>query len=259
MIGRSNPRAATGQTASRGPRSFCSAVLHRKTGVGSGLWGLDDAPREGQDIRNHGLTPGYRTTPTTADPLRIHMDCRSFRRNHLAYLDDTLPGVQMAEMRDHMQDCRRCARQDVAVRRSLLLLRNVPTVQVSRDFNDRLQQRLLTESARGPRNAATFRGPSFAFFAGTAASVVTLGSLGVMLLGSPSSAQADYPRLPAVVAYPTVVVDGPSESVSMPAFVASMSTGMPVWPALLLADEGSVRFATAELDATTWSPARPQD
>lgn len=187
------------------------------------------------------------------------MDCRSFRRNHLAYLDDTLPGVQMAEMRDHMQNCTRCARQDAAVRRSLLLLRNVPAIQPSRDFNERLQRRLSLESARTPRHEAAFRGPSLAVFAGTAASVVTLGALGAMLLGAPSSAQANYPRLPAVVAYPSVVVDGPSESLSMPAFVASMSTGMPVWPALLLADEGSVRFATAELEESTWSAVRPHD
>lgn len=187
------------------------------------------------------------------------MDCRLFRRNHLAYLDDTLPGVQMAEMRDHLQKCRQCARQDASVRRSLLLLRNVPPIRPSRDFNERLQRRLSMESSRMPRSEATFRGPSLAVFAGTAASVVTLGALGAMLLGAPSSAQANYPRLPAVVAYPTVVVDGPSETISMPAFVASMSTGMPVWPALLLADEGSVRFATAELDAIAWSAVRPQE
>lgn len=187
------------------------------------------------------------------------MDCRLYRRNHLAFLDDTLPGVQMAEMRDHMQGCRRCARQDAAVRRSLLLLRNVPSIQPSRDFNARLQRRLSLESARMSRSEVAFRGPSLAVFAGTAVSVVTLGALGAMLLGASSSAQANLARLPAVVAYPSVVVDAPSESLAMPAFVASMSTGMPVWPALLLADEGSVRFATAELDESTWSVARPNE
>ncbi|HSA55275.1 MAG TPA: zf-HC2 domain-containing protein [Gemmatimonadaceae bacterium] len=188
------------------------------------------------------------------------MDCRLFSRNHLAYLDDTLPGVQMAEMREHMLECRRCARQDAAVRRSLLLLRNVPTIRPSQGFNERLQQRLSMEAARSRRTDTTFRGPSLAVFAGTAASVVTLGALGAMFFGAPGNAQVSYPpRLPAVVAYPAVVIDGPSESISMPAFVASMSTGMPVWPALLLADEGSVRFATAELDANTWSSVRPHD
>jgi hypothetical protein len=69
----------------------------------------------------------------------------------------------------------------------------------------------------------------------------------------------DLPRLPAVTAYPGADGGGPSESISVPAFVASMSTGMPVWPALLLAEEGSVRFANAELESSSWSSTRPQD
>jgi hypothetical protein len=186
------------------------------------------------------------------------MDCRSFRRNHLPYLDDTLPGVEMAEMLEHIQGCVRCARHDAAVRRSLLLLRNIPAIQPSSDFTERLQRRLSHEAARAHRTDIAFRGPSLAVFAGAAASVVTLGATVLMLFGAEPAQSMDLPRLPAVVAYPGAEPDAPSESISMPAFVASMSTGMPVWPALLLADEGSVRFANAELESASWSAARPQ-
>jgi hypothetical protein len=34
---------------------------------------------------------------------------------------------------------------------------------------------------------------------------------------------------------------------SAPAFMASMSTGMPMWPALMLAEEGPLRFAASEV------------
>lgn len=186
------------------------------------------------------------------------MDCRTFRRNHLAFLDDTLPGVDMAEMQQHLQACTRCAHQDANVRRALLLLRNLPPVAPSTDFSARLRERLTAEATR-PRHEPRFRGPSVRTFAGTAASVVSLGVLFALIMSAEASEGTAYPRLPAVVAYPTTTVAVPSESVSTPAFVASMSTGMPMWPALLLADEGSLRFATAELEPAAWHQERGRE
>lgn len=180
------------------------------------------------------------------------MDCRTFRRNHLAFLDDTLPGVVMAEMQQHLEQCKRCAHQDTNVRRALLLLRNLPPVAPSSDFNDRLRARLTAEVSRG-RPEAAIRGPTVGTFARTAVSVVALGALFALILSAEASEHAPYPVLPAVVASPTMTIDIPGESIATPAFVTSVSTGMPVWPALLLADEGSLRFATAELEATSWT------
>lgn len=188
------------------------------------------------------------------------MDCRTFRRNHQAFLDDTLPGVDMAEMQQHLEHCARCAHQDANVRRALLLLRNLAPIAPSTGFADRLRARLSHEARRGPHRESAARGPrgprgpSVGAFARTAASVVTLGALFALILSAEASEHTPDPRLPAVVASPAITIDIPSESIATPAFVTSMSTGMPVWPALLLADEGSLRFATTELEAASWTP-----
>jgi hypothetical protein len=52
-------------------------------------------------------------------------------------------------------------------------------------------------------------------------------------------------RLPAVFASAPVSDFGSADE-SMPAYMASMSTGIPMWPALMLAEEGPLRFAASE-------------
>jgi hypothetical protein len=62
-----------------------------------------------------------------------------------------------------------------------------------------------------------------------------------------------YPRLPAVVVVNSLTASRLVDSeLAAPAFVASMSMGMPMWPALLLAEEGSLRFASAELKPVSY-------
>lgn len=184
------------------------------------------------------------------------MDCRSFRKKHMPYLDDTLPGVEMAEIQRHLRSCVVCSRQDASVRRSLLLLRNLPPVQPTDGFSERLRNRLALEDSQAGRRDHLLQEPRFGVFAGAAASVIALGVLAVIVVGRPSNDRPTYPTLPAVVAQGLVAADAPSDDVTMPAFVASMSTGMPVWPALLLAEEGSLRFATTESAPASWTPVR---
>src|SRR5438477_1566283 len=70
------------------------------------------------------------------------MRCREFRNKHVAYVDDVLPSIEMEAMRRHAGECARCAKQDTLVRRSLLLVRNLPAVEPSPDFMRRLNARL---------------------------------------------------------------------------------------------------------------------
>ena len=70
------------------------------------------------------------------------MDCRDFQENHFAYVDDTLPGIELVGMQMHLLECEKCAKQDAAIRRSLMLFRNLPTIEPSADFSARLQQKL---------------------------------------------------------------------------------------------------------------------
>src|SRR5688572_14553375 len=70
------------------------------------------------------------------------MDCRSFRRHHLAYLDDTLSGDQTSEAQRHVMACDPCAAHDTLVRRSLMMARSLPTIEPTADFQRRLRDRL---------------------------------------------------------------------------------------------------------------------
>jgi hypothetical protein len=99
-----------------------------------------------------------------------------------------------------------------------------------------------------------FRGPSPIAFVSLASALVGVGLFSIAVAGSPREHEA-YPRLPAVVVAPSVTAPAlVASDVAAPAYVASMSTGMPMWPALLLAEEGSLRFATADLKPASYSP-----
>lgn len=177
------------------------------------------------------------------------MDCQTFRRKHDAYVDDTLPGVEMAPMRDHLTKCARCARRDADVRRALLLVRNLPPLKVSEGFDERLRARLdrdwpATSSAdrRGGHARALAR-------RAVAALLVATAALAVRVAGDDS--------MPTPVLAPAVVVASPTAAYApddpAPAFMASMTTGIPMWPALMHAEEGPLRFATAEPRAASYS------
>ena len=80
------------------------------------------------------------------------MDCSTFRRLHLAYLDDTLCADLLVAAECHVIECPACARHDTAVRRALLLARNLPAIEPSADFTERLHERLRAIE-RGERAA----------------------------------------------------------------------------------------------------------
>jgi len=83
------------------------------------------------------------------------MNCREFRRKHDAYIDDTLSGVDIEAMGRHLRLCAHCAALDTRIRRSLLLAHNLPSIQPSAAFTERLQMRLTHERALKARQHAT--------------------------------------------------------------------------------------------------------
>lgn len=98
---------------------------------------------------------------------RITMDCRTFRKKHIAFVDGVMNVKAEAAMFEHVEACARCARLDVAVRRGLLVARNLPQIRPSKDFMVRLGARLkssegvLDQAAHGARAAAgTARRPA---------------------------------------------------------------------------------------------------
>lgn len=172
------------------------------------------------------------------------MDCREFREKHLAFVDDTLPGIELVGMQMHLTECDGCARQDAIVRRSLMLFRNLPSIELSPDFAVRFQQRL--HDAKIADAASTHSGRARKLAATVAVtSVVMLGYIGVSLK------EVDYPQdiiLPPVVAI--AVEPGSAMSSPGPEMVASVPAGLPIWTAALFAEQALVHFASIDLTST---------
>jgi hypothetical protein len=193
------------------------------------------------------------------------MDCRTFRKQHVAFVDDTLPGIVQVQMERHLIGCLACAKLDADVRRGLLLFRNnLPTIEPSADFSRRLEARLEQERRRAIAPAPLFRGPGLGGFLAMSASVVAAGLLAMTFAHVPPDRRVA--RLPAVVLRPLEVPEVPA-GVTLPvapsAVVASVSTGMAVWPALLLLEEAPSRYVddretstTPAVRAVNYSPGR---
>ena len=170
------------------------------------------------------------------------MDCREFSNKHVSFVDDLLPSVEMSAMRRHLMACPRCARRDMLIRRSLLLVRNLPSIEPSPFFRARLDARLQDVHSApflvhtgAPRSA-----PSLASVLALAAGLAAIGYLALETVNSPSPAR----EAQTVAAATPVAV---TSSLASTALVASVPTGMPVWPAVLMAGEAPLRFASMDL------------
>lgn len=175
------------------------------------------------------------------------MDCRTFRNNHAAFVDDTLPAVDIVAGQRHLLECAECSHYDTTVRRALLVFRNLPTIQPSADFSERLSAR-LAEARATPTLEWRQRGPSLGAFAAAVLSVIALGYVTIAgyELANPTPALALAP----VIAMQPEPVAAPMTS---SAIAASMSMGIPVWPAMLMAEQASLQFNNAEYQLTSWS------
>jgi len=171
------------------------------------------------------------------------IDCREFREKHVGFIDDTLPAIDMEAMREHVLSCPRCARHDTSVRRGLLIVRNLPRIEPSPDFVARLNARLQElRLATGARDMTRhYRAPR-GYFAALAAGLALAGYLALEALHR--LAPPAEIRLPPVVATAPAT---PPSPLSDPAFVGAISTGMPVWPAVLMAEQAPQHLANAEL------------
>jgi len=200
------------------------------------------------------------------------MHCSEFREHHCSFVDDTLPGIELIRMQRHMVECAGCAEHDAHIRRALLLFRNLPTIEPSSDFSERLEARL--QACRVEQVEATYANFRAVAGIGAVASLLMLGYVAVSFQhgGMPAMAlvaREHTPTLAPVVALaerPAVVASVPaaprphasrpadreparqpeivSASSSLPAVAASVSAGMPIWPAAIFAEQAPLHFAT---------------
>jgi len=193
------------------------------------------------------------------------MHCSEFRDCHCAFVDDTLAGVELVRMQGHLAECTECAALDVKIRRSLIVFRNLPTIEPSADFTVRLERRLQECRDEGDGvYAGNFRAVAAV---GAVASMLMLGYVAaafrhagatqdivlppVIALATPpapvvatttvaasTSTSAPASRSTATHRQPTIV------SSPMRAIAASVSAGMPLWPAAVFAEQAPLHFAT---------------
>lgn len=171
------------------------------------------------------------------------MDCRAFRENHVGFVDDVLPAVDMEAMHRHVQSCTRCARHDLAVRRGLLIVRNLPPIEPSADFMAKLSDRIA--AMESPRDDVVGR-PTYSLTTGTFAALAA----GLTLFAYVAIEASNHFGSPHILTLPPVVATAPARpapSLSGTAYMAGISTGMPIWPAVMMADEAPRQLANVEL------------
>jgi hypothetical protein len=192
------------------------------------------------------------------------MDCRTFRKHHVAYLDDTLPGELLVAAERHVRECGTCATHDTSVRRGLMLARNLPSVELSADFAARLAARL--DDVRcgrcevpaddvpfdwAPSRTELLRAALSGPLARKRLAAVAAGLLALTYAGHevvrPGIDTADVELPPVVASLP----EAPPTFLP-PALVTSASTGIPVWPAALLADQTPNRMVADQLLIASW-------
>ena len=124
-----------------------------------------------------------------------------------------------------------------------MLVRNIPHIEPSPDFMIRLNERIATLEARREQidDSGPYRLTSGAF-AALAAGLTLFAYIALEAMSRFSAPQAL--TMPPVVA---TAPARPASSLTNTAYMAGMSMGMPVWPAVLMADEAPRRLADVEL------------
>ena len=165
------------------------------------------------------------------------MDCRRFRDQHALLIDQRCSALEENELREHMRACPKCARHDTAVRRSLILVRNLPDIEPSPDFRARLESRL-----RAGAQPVELRRPLLtpAVYAAVAATVVFVAALAAGALRRSTVTEI---RMAPVVAS----TSESESSFASTALVATVPTGMSVWPAIMAASQAPFHFVAAEM------------
>jgi hypothetical protein len=182
------------------------------------------------------------------------MDCKHFRKHHLAYLDDTLPGEVMGQAQQHVMACDGCAAHDTLVRRSLMVARSMPTMAPSAEFQQKLRARLaacreeheLLDDAMVPgvRRAAR---PSRTFVAVAASAMLGVLAYQAMRLES----APELSMQPVIASRPAPV--SPALSIN-PQLMQAMSTGNPVWSATMMIEDAPLQAMSAGFSLVSTSP-----
>jgi hypothetical protein len=138
-----------------------------------------------------------------------------------------------------MRFCPECDRHDTVVRRGMLLVRNLPSIRPSANFNAKLAERIRLEARNGA--IATSTSPRLTQWVSLAAAV---GVLALGLAKVVGDKEPDIYRMAPVVASKPLRTASPYGSSGL---VATVPTGMSIWPAIMMASQAPAHLASTEL------------
>lgn len=161
------------------------------------------------------------------------MNCREFKSKHVGYIDDLLPAADMLEMRRHILACSRCESLDIRIRRSLLVMRNLPQIEPSADFFSRLNEAL--KEAPPPERAGPTARMAASFVMVTAALAAAVYFAMAFSTGRPG---------PEVTSAPTASAVAPVSDITL---ATAAPAGVPIWPAMFMLGELPMQMASADL------------
>ncbi|MEO7102842.1 MAG: zf-HC2 domain-containing protein [Gemmatimonadaceae bacterium] len=161
------------------------------------------------------------------------MRCSEFRDLHCSFVDDTLAGVELVRMQRHIAECADCARLDAGVRRSLMLVRSLKPIEPSAEFSYKLDARLREcRLHQAHSSSGKFR---------TVAVIGAIASLIMMGYVVETMKIADEKAPQDIVLPPAIAMAVPPDTTPAPFIVASVSTGIPIWPAAVLVEQGGLQ------------------
>jgi len=129
-----------------------------------------------------------------------------------------------------------------------MLVRNLPPIEPSADFMARLNERL---EQLGPNSRVDLVAPRPYF---PSAGAVAALAAGVMVVAYMAIETTHYFNPPMELQSASVASTSPFEpapaSIANSAFVASVPTGIPVWPAVLMVGQAPLHFANMDFHET---------
>lgn len=198
------------------------------------------------------------------------MDCKRFRKQHLAYLDDTMPGDEMAAAQHHVMVCDGCAAHDTLVRRSLMVARSMPVLEPSAAFQARLRARLAEcrdecrddcyderydgRTAMAARSALLHAPRSAgARNRRVAVAVAASAMLGAFVWQGWNAPAPELSMQPVIASQPASPMP---VSYIAPELMQAMATRNPAWPAAMVIEDAPAPFVRSDFTLATFSQLR---
>jgi hypothetical protein len=173
------------------------------------------------------------------------MNCRTFRKSHVAFVDGLMNDRQSANMSAHLDACGGCERWNTAVRRGLLVARNLPSIRPSPDFLPRLKARLQAPDIQPPAPAERdSRWNAMVRLSGAVAVAVS----GVLVVGAAlaHSSPDTGPRTVAMLRTPTPATTHRRSVVTDSQLAKIMANAVPAW----IPDEPGTDWSAPQLPGT---------